>query len=73
MKFLERAAARTPHDVDAQLVLGLAYADAGDAVKGARIASALRHSRRYVNPERIERLEKAARDADPSFRTASLR
>jgi hypothetical protein len=26
-----------------------------------------------VSPERIERLEKAARDADPSFRTASLR
>jgi len=73
VRFLERAAARTPHDVDAQLLLGLAYADAGDAFKGARIASALRHSPRYVNPERIERLEKAARDADPSFRTASLR
>lgn len=73
VRLLERAAARTPHDVDAQLLLGLAYADAGEAVKGARIASALRHSPRYVSPERIERLEKAARDADPSFRTASLR
>lgn len=70
LEYLERVAARSPGDVNAQLVLGFAYAEAGESMKAARIAADLRHSRRYVRPDRIELLEKAARQAAPGFRTA---
>jgi predicted Zn-dependent protease len=70
VQLLERAAARTPHDVNTQLILGLAYVKAGESVKAAGVAAALRRSPRYVRPESIELIEKAARDLEPSFRTA---
>jgi predicted Zn-dependent protease len=70
LRLLERVATRSPGDVNAQLVLGFAYAEAGESVKAARVAAALRHSRRYVRPDKIESLEKAAREAAPGFRTA---
>lgn len=72
VQLLERAAAWTPREVNPQLALGLAYVKAGDTIKAARIAAALRRSPRYVRRESIESLEKAVRDAEPSFRTAAL-
>ncbi|HET7401320.1 MAG TPA: hypothetical protein VFJ62_06045 [Usitatibacter sp.] len=72
LRLLEQVATRSQGDVNAQLVLGFAYAEAGESVKAARVADALRHSPRYVKPERIELLEKAAREAAPGFRTARL-
>ena len=72
LRLLEQVATRSQGDVNAQLVLGFAYAEAGESVKAARVADALKHSPRYVKPERIELLEKAAREAAPGFRTAGL-
>jgi thioredoxin-like negative regulator of GroEL len=70
---LERLAAQSPRDVDAQFLLALAYAGNGESVKAARIVAALRHSPRYVSPRNLDVLEKVLREAEPSFRTASLR
>ena len=70
LRLLEQVATRSQGDVNAQLLLGFAYAEAGESVKAARVAEQLRHSPRYVKPERIELLEKAAREAAPGFRTA---
>lgn len=72
VRLMERLAARSPKEVTPQLTLALAYIQAGETVKAARVAAALKHSRRYVPPHSLRLLDKLLRDAEPSFRTASL-
>jgi predicted Zn-dependent protease len=73
VRLLERVAERSRREATPQLALALAYVKTGATLKAARIVDTLRHSPRYVSPQMLELLEKAVRDAEPSFRTAALR